>query len=363
MASSLLGTGVSGLLATQRALAATSHNIANVNTEGYSRQRVEFSARQPQPFGSAFVGTGTFINKIERVYDQFVTQQILTSRTGFNQAQEFNSLAAQVDNLLADSQAGLTPPLQDFFNAVHDVANDPTSLPARQVLISSAQSLQDRFGALSERFSSLQASTNEGLKQAINEVNSLTGAIARVNKDISFARTTGSGEPNDLLDQRDHLIDKLSEFVKVTTVAQSDGAINVFIGNGQVVVAGNDSRQLSAVQNSFDTQRIEVGYVSSGNVSDISAQLSGGKIGGLIDFRNQILDPSQNALGLLAVGLTSTFNSQHRQGIDLNGNNGGDFFVPIDSQTAPPTGQVFPTRTIVGSRLAKSPWSSVMPAP
>jgi len=348
MASGLLGSGISGLLATQRALSVTSQNIANVNTEGYNRQRVEFSARAPQPFGNSFVGTGTFVSKIERVYDQFVTQKIQTSRSGFNQAQAFNGLASQVDNLLGDPQAGLTPPLQDFFKAVHDVANDPASIPARQVLISSAQSLQDRFSALGERLGSLQASTNDGIRQAVDEVNSLTSAIAGVNKDISFARTTGSGEPNDLLDQRDRLIDKLSEYVKVSTVAQDDGSLNVFIGNGQVVVAGNQSRSLSAVQNGFDAQRIEVGYVNDSGTINISAQLSGGKIGGLVGFRNQVLDPSQNALGQLAVGLTSTFNAQHRQGIDLNGKAGGDFFVPIDSQTSPPSGQVFPNQNSQG---------------
>ncbi len=344
----LLSTGISGLLTTQRALAVTSQNIANVNTEGYSRQRVELSSRAPQALGEGFVGRGVYVANIERVYDEFITQQIRTNTAGFNQAQQFYSLASQVDNLLADPQAGLLPTLGGFFDAVQAVANDPTSSAARQVLLSDSRSLQDRFQFLNQRLDSLQESVNAGLRNTVVEVNSITDAIASVNRDINIALSTASGQPNDLLDQRDALISKLSEYVAVTTVPQGDGSLNVFIGNGQAVVAGTESRPLSVQANAFDPERMEVAYNAAANPVIISDQLSGGRIGGLVEFRSQVLEPAQNALGLIAVGLTSMVNAQHRMGMDLNGNLGGDFFVPIDTATAPPTADIFPNRNNSG---------------
>ncbi len=337
----VLGTGVSGLLSLQRALAVTSQNIANVNTEGYSRQEIEFSARKPQADSGGFIGSGVFVNSVERVYDDFITRQIRTNNSGFNQARQFNALAAQVDSLLADPQAGLMPSLQGFFNAVQGVADDPSSSAARQVMISEAQSLESRFKYLDQRLGALSENVNISVSNAVSEINSLTAAIANVNRDIGIAKTTGSGEPNDLLDQRDLLISRLSEYVSVTTVPQDDGDINVFIGNGQVVVAGTESRQLSAIPNSFDPTRTEVGYVSNNNVVMISEQLSGGILGGTVEFRNQILDQARNALGRIAIGLTSAFNALHASGIDMNGRQGGDFFSPIDTSTVTPVAQVY----------------------
>ncbi len=340
----LLSTGISGLLATQRALSVTSQNIANVNTEGYSRQRVELSSRAPQALGSDFIGRGVYVSNIERVYDEFITQQIRTNTSGFNQASEYYALATRVDNLLADPQAGLLPALGGFFDAMQSVANDPSSRASRQVLLSEARSLEDRFRFLDQRLDSLQESVNAGLRNMVTEVNGLTDAIARLNRDINIARSTASGEPNDLLDQRDTLITRLSEFVSVTTVPQEDGSLNVFIGNGQAVVAGTESRPLSAVPGAFDPERMEVAYTGAAAPVIISDQLSGGRIGGLVAFRNQILEPAQNALGLIAVGLTGMVNAQHRLGMDLDGELGGDFFEPIDTRTAPMTADVFANR-------------------
>ncbi len=344
----LLSTGISGLLSTQRALAVTSQNIANVNTEGYSRQRVDLSSRAPQALGEGFIGRGVYVADIERVYDEFITQQIRTNTAGFNQAEQFYSLASQVDNLLADPQAGLLPTLGGFFDALQAVANDPTSSAARQVLLSDSRSLEDRFRFLSQRLDTLQESVNAGLGNMVVEVNGITDAIASLNRDINIALSTGNGQPNDLLDQRDALIGRLSEYVAVTTVPQDDGSLNVFIGNGQAVVAGTESRALSVQPSAFDPERMEVAYTAAAKPVIISDQLSGGRIGGLVDFRNRVLEPSQNALGLIAVGLTSMVNEQHRMGMDLKGNLGGDFFVPIDTNTSPTTADVFANRDNAG---------------
>ncbi|MFQ5469340.1 MAG: flagellar hook-associated protein FlgK [Gammaproteobacteria bacterium] len=333
MAEGILGTGVSGLLVAQRGMATASHNISNVNTEGYSRQRIDVTTRNPQPTTAGFVGLGAKVNTIERIYDEFQSMQIRSSASANSQFNEFSLFASQLDNLLADPDAGLMPTLQGFFDSVQGVANDPSSVPARQVMLTEANVMSDRFHYVDQRIRDLQTSINSGIESVVKDINSLSAAIAEANRSITNAISSGSGAPNDLLDHRDALIEKLSEKVTVQTYDQGGGAVNVFIGNGQAVVAGFESRPLSTVGNIFDNERLEVGYSTNSSVVNITSQLTGGSLGGMIDFRNQILDAAQNNLGHLAVGISSIFNTQHRLGVDMNGVQGGDFFTPIDTSS------------------------------
>lgn len=323
----LLNIGVSGLLAFQRNLATTSHNISNVNTPGYSRQRVELSASPPQFIGGGYVGNGVQVSSVQRVYDSFLTSQIRTSTSTNSQLQSLYSYASQVDNLFADSQSGLSPALQDFFGAVQGVADDSASIPARQVLLSNAAGLADRFQYLNQRLGDLRNGVNTQLQTATTEINSLAQGIAKINKDIVDASGSGGGlTPNDLLDQRDTLIAQLAERVAVTTIPQDDGAVNVFIGNGQSLVVGTASNTLVTAPNAYDPARLEVAFKTGTTTAIISDSLTGGTLGGALQFRNQVLDSAQNSLGQLATGLVNTFNAQHLEGQDLNGALGAAFF-------------------------------------
>ncbi len=323
----LLNIGVSGLLTFQRNLATTSHNISNVNTPGYSRQRVELGTRPPQFAGGGYAGSGVQVTSVQRVYDSFLTSQIRASTSANSQLQTLYSNASQVDNLLADAQSGLSPALQDFFSAVQGVADHPASIPARQVLLSNAAGLTDRFQYLNQRLGDLRNSINTQLQTITTEINSLAQGIANVNKDIVDAVGSGAGAaPNDLLDKRDTLIAQLAERVAVTTVAQDDGSLNVFIGNGQSLVVGGASNTLATASNAFDPTRLEVAFKIGTTTAIISDNLTGGTLGGVLQFRNQVLDSTQNSLGRLATGLVNTFNAQHLEGQDLNGALGAAFF-------------------------------------
>jgi flagellar hook-associated protein 1 FlgK len=330
----LLGTSISGLLAFQRALATTGHNVANVNTPGYSRQRVDLVTRPPTPSGDGFIGNGVIVNTVERVIDQFIGGQLRSATAGNGQMQEFYRLASQIDNLLADPQAGLAPSLQKFFNAVNGLANDPSSIPARQVLMSESQSLADRFHYLYQRLETLRDGVNTEIRGTVDEINSLASSIAEVNSQIALSRGAAVGQnPNDLLDQRDELIRQLSERVAVTVVEQDDGSVNVFIGSGQTLVMGNTTNSLAAVNNSFDSTRLEVALVAGSFSAEVSDLLTGGKLGGVLQFRNDMLDSAQNELGRTAIALSMAFNDQHRLGIDLTNALGGDFFDTLDTAT------------------------------
>ena len=339
----MLGVGISGLLAFQRALATTGHNIANVNTAGYSRQRVGLVTQTPQFAGNGYIGTGVRADSIRRLYDDFLTLQVRTSTSSYNRLDRYHNMASQVDGLLADSQTGLAPALQGFFNAVQGVANDPASIPARQALLGESGTLVDRFHALDRRLTELNSRINADLKSAVTEVNNLATSIASLNQEI--ARAQGSGQtPNDLLDKRDNLIGQLAERVSVTTVAQSDGSVNIFAGNGQTLVAGFQSMALSVTPNVYDPTRSDIGYTIGSTTVNVTSQITGGTLGGALDFRNQVLDPARAALGRVATGLAKSFNDQHQLGLDLANALGGSFF------TAPtPTVSIASTNTGSGA--------------
>ena len=327
MAVGLLGTAASGLLTFQRAIGVTGHNIANANTEGFTRQRVELGTRVPSLTGQGYIGNGVQVESVERLYDKFLAGNLRDTTSSSRQYDTFSGYAARVSNLLGDADAGLNAGLESFFNAVQGVSNDPSSIPARQVMLTEADSLTARFHSLNNQLDDIRNEVNGGLQNRIAEIDSLSTAIADANRQIVDAQSLGSGEaPNDLMDARDRLISRLSELVDVDTVEQADGSVNVTIGAGQPLVTRFLPSSLQVVKNDFDARRLEVA-ISTGNVSTvITNSITGGEVGAILDFRDQVLDPSQNALGRIAVTLAHEFNSQHQLGMDLDGNAGKQFF-------------------------------------
>ena len=334
MAGDILGVSVSGALASQRALATTGHNIANATTEGYSRQRVELDTRPPTPTGNGAVGNGALVSNVERVYDEFITSEVRENTT-VSQALDSNyEYTSQVDNMLADPNAGLAPALKSFFSAVNGVADDPSSVAARQVMLSQADSLSDRFKYLDDRFDALRSGVNSDINNIVSDINEISSSIAKMNDTIIKAREVGGSSPSDLLDQRDRLVLKLSELVAVRVAEQDDGRINVFIGNGQSLVIGSVASEMEVLNSRFDTNEIEVAFKSQhGGHAIITKFLTGGRLGGLFDFKNEILSSSQNNLGRIAIGVSKTFNEQHKLGMTLDNKLGGEFFTQPEQLT------------------------------
>ena len=326
----MLSIGISGLQASQRNLATTGHNISNVNTDGFSRQSVEQATRSPTSSGNGFIGSGVDVVSIQRVFDQFLSDQVTARTSSFNQLDTLQQLASGIDGLLANPDAGLNPVLQKFFNAVQDVSNNPTSIPARQVVISEAQTLVDRFSSLDNRLEDLRNSVNGQLDAVTTEINTIASSIAGLNDSITQESGKAGGQPpNDLLDKRDVLINRLAELVGVNTVNGNDGSVNVFIGNGQSLVLGNTATSIGTMRNIFDKSQLDVSLRSGTTEYSISSQITGGKLGGLLAFRDEVINPAQDSMGRIAIGLAATFNTQHQLGDDINGNPGGLFFNDI----------------------------------
>ncbi len=322
----MLTTSVTGMLAFQRALAMTGHNIANVNTPGYSRQVATFTTRPGQGSGNGFIGAGTQITTIRRIYDVLLAQQLRTSSSGLARFSTLDSLATKIDSLLSNPGTGINSTLQTFFNSVQDLANDPASIPARQAVLGEASNIVQRFRGLDDRLGEVEAELNQRINQSVTDINQLADSIAEVNDNIVVARARTGQPPNDLLDQRDYLVRRLSEQVAVSTVMQDDGSMNIFIGSGQTLVLGSEAKSLGVQGGEFDPTRLQIVYQGVNGNTPLDTGLTGGTIGGLLEFRTRMLDPTRQALGETALALVGQFNEQHAAGMDLRGAMGGDFF-------------------------------------
>jgi len=324
MAIGILGNALSGLTAFQRSLETTSNNISNANTEGYSRQRVELATRPEQFTGNGYMGNGVEVANITRSYDQFISNQVRSSTATFHDIDSFYTLSSQIDNITADETTGLAPAMKSFFDAIDSVANDPSSVAARQVMLTEAESLTQQFNTMSARFGDLRKRVNDNITSSVQELNGFAKTLAELNVKIvsDIGRSSGKQMPNELMDQRDLLLTKIAEKADVSYVAQADGSYNVFIGKGQPLVLGSAASTLSVVGDSNDVNQKLIML----NGQDISKQLSGGEISGNLRFRDQVLDPAQQQLGLLATGLATEFNNIHKAGYDINGNTNVAFF-------------------------------------
>ena len=328
MGSGLLGIGTSALLSYQRALDTVGHNVANVNTDGYSRQRVNLSARIPQGGSGGFIGVGVDVTTVTRNFNQFIADELRSNTTSFRESEALFGLSSGLDNLLADTSSGLSPVLSSFFNAIQGVTNDPTSIPARQVLLSEADSLSARFQGLNNSLESSRRGLSTRMATKVQEINQLATSIADVNQQIIEARSRSGGQPpNDLLDVRDQLVLDLSGLVTISTTSQRDGSLNVFIGNGQSLVLGVQNSTVGLVERTSDPGQFDITIGAAGAPAvTVTNLISGGELGGLLRFRDEVLDPAINDLGRMAIELGSFMNEQHRAGVSLNGAPGTDIF-------------------------------------
>jgi len=327
---SLLDIGISGLFSNQAALNTASHNISNANTEGFSRQRVSQLPQNPQFITGNYFGSGVEVGQVIRLFDQTHQLEIQAATASFMSLEAYLAEAGRVDGLLADSQNGLDTAIQSFFSALQDVVNDPSSIAGREVFLGQANNLINRFGSIHAQLNSQLNQINKSIDTIAEEVSSLGQSIARLNAEI-----VGSpgDPPPDLLDKRDLAVVRLSELVSVQTITQDDDSLTVFIGSGQSLVIGNRSSNLVASNSSSDP-KTRILSLQSGNSSiEITNNLNGGQLGGLLNVVNEIISPAFNTLGRVAVAVADSFNQQSRLGLDFNGDLGGDFFTDINDAT------------------------------
>jgi flagellar hook-associated protein 1 FlgK len=319
----MMSTGVTGLLAFQTALDTISNNISNVNTPGYSVETANLVTNPSTPTANGWLGQGVTASTITRSYSDFLDAQTRTATSSYNQYNTTAGLADNINNMFADPSTGLSATLQSFGQSIQAMANSPGQDSTRQAVLNQAQSVIAQFQAYQQNLNQLGGQVNTQIQSEASTISSLAQSIASLNQSIMAAQNNGSGQaPNALLDQRNQLIDQLSQHVSVTTVQQSDGSLSVFIGSGQSLVTGGQASTLSATPDQFGAGGLDISVTTPTSTTDITGQLSGGSLGGLLQFRNTMLIPGQNALGQAAVTLTSLVNTQNAAGLDQNGNIG-----------------------------------------
>jgi flagellar hook-associated protein 1 FlgK len=328
----LLGTGISGLLAARVALDTTGHNIANASVPGYSRQSVTLATREPERAGSYFIGQGVDVVGVQRAYSQYLTTALWNQDSSLQRAATFNQLTQDLNNLLGGSN-NLQSALDGFYASVQDAANDPASASTRQAMLGKAGSLAGTFHTLDQQLGQQSAQVNQRISDSVSAINSLSQSIASLNQQIQ-SQASGGTPPSDLLDRRDQLVQQLSEQVGVTVSAQGN-SINVFTGNGQTLVSGSTALALKATPDPYDPTRVNV---VSQTGATLDGQLQGGNLGGLLDYRGSVLEPARNQLGRVAIAFASAVNAQHQQGMDLDGQLGGDLFSLPAPQAFPAEG-------------------------
>ncbi|MFL9877442.1 flagellar hook-associated protein FlgK [Herbaspirillum rhizosphaerae] len=362
MATSIFSIGQSALAAAQAAQATTSHNISNATTPGYNRQVVVQSTAGGINYGYGFVGQGTQVAEIKRVYNDFLNKQVMASQTTASSLDSYYSQISQLDNLVADTSAGLSPALQDFFKATQNLASTPNNDAARQAALSAGQTLAARFQSLNDQMAQSRTSVNSQITSSVDSINSYATQIQALNMAILKASGASGVAPNDLLDQRDQAVADLNKIVKVTTLPQDNGSLSVFIGNGQPLVLGDQVSTLVATPAANDPTRLQLSFKSNGNTILIpDSAFSGGSLGGVLSYRTETLDVAQNTLGRVAIAMASAINTQQKLGQDQNGVMGTNFFnvgTPVVNSTTGNSATAALTATIVdASKLTTSDYS------
>jgi flagellar hook-associated protein 1 FlgK len=338
MGTDLFSIGTTALNAASIQLQTASNNIANVNTAGYSLETVTQSSMPGYQLGGSYLGEGVQVDTVTREYNAYLNQAANQATASSSAADQHAQDLAQINSLFSNATSGVGASITSFFSSVQTLSQNPADPASRQAMLSSANSLAQSFNAAGSALQQMQANSTQAIQSAVGTVNQLTSQIASLNNQISLAGGSGAA-PNQLLDQRDQLIRQLNQSVQVTTQQQSDGADNVFLGNGQPLVVGATASKLAVGQDPSSPQNITLELQSSnGAMTPIqSSSIGGGQIGAMLQFNLHDIPAVENQLGQLAVTVSSQVNAQQNLGTDLNGAAGANIFTTPQPTVVPST--------------------------
>ncbi len=316
-ASPLMSLGMKAMAASYAGLQVTGHNIANANVEGYSRQQVSLTTPEGQFTGSGFFGRGVLVQSVVRAHDAFLTREAATARSLSAMDGARLTQLRRLEEVFQLGENGLGAATGELMDAFTDLANRPDDLSTRQVVLARARDLADRIGEANDGLDALQDGVSSALRVNVQQINSFATGIADINRRIADLK--GLGQPaNDLLDERDRLLSRLSEQVQVTRMESSDGSMAVFIGGGQRLVLGSQAAQLQLVQDGSDPSRMAVALVEGSTRRELDEDaLAGGAMTGLLRFQNNDLVAARARVGQLAASVGGAVNAQQMLGLNL----------------------------------------------
>ena len=359
MTSTLLNIGSRSLAAAQGSLATISHNIANVNTPGYSRQEAVLQTAGGQYTGAGFFGRGVELSTVRRQYDQFLSASVQTgaARAGFDSAR--SGALQGLDGVFADAQLGIGAAVDAVFSSASDMANRPADASARQAFLASSAQLAQRITGVGSQLRALGQEADARIAGSVSQINTQLGTIHSLNERIAQAQVSGQ-PPNDLLDQRDAALQTLNGLLPVTTLATGDGSLSLFTTAGAPLLVGNQQSAVSAVPDPADGTHMALQLTPSGKapaqVLD-ETSLGSGSVAGLMHFRDSDLASAINQVGRLALVVADQFNTQQARGVDASGVQGQPLFsapAPVTRLNTSNTGSGNVTATVVDSSALKA---------
>jgi flagellar hook-associated protein 1 FlgK len=332
MTVSLYQTGVSGLLAAQQQLATTGHNISNVNTDGYTRQRAEQNSALGLYNGGSYIGGGTYVQDITRLYDKFSYKEQLLNTSNLGGADALDSRLSQLNEIMSFSGEAITNSVDQFYQSVNGVADDPNDLGLRSIVLNQAEILSSDFRSLNQNFDELEKSINGGIEQVARQISDISLELARINETILQAKDlTQAGQPNDLLDKRDQLVTELGQYTKVSTVEDNNGVLTVMIGQGTTLVAGITPLTVSVESGNPDPLKTQLRLVGPNSTVAINGAKLGGSVGASFEFRDENLTQVRSEINRLAMAISDTLNKSQSSGLDLNATQGANIFNDINT--------------------------------
>ncbi len=331
MSVNLYNTGVSGLLASQQQLATTGNNIANVNTEGYTRQRAEQNATTGIYSGGNFIGTGTYIEDISRVYDQFSYKEQLLTQTSLSHADSLNIDLGQLDQMMTFSGGAINSSITSFYEAINSISDNPSDLGLRNMAISQAQILSDDLNSMNENLNQIVKSTNGEIAEIAGHISDISAEIGKVNEQILFSQHSVQGQQNDLLDARDSLVNDLSQYTSVNTIVDNLGVMTVMIGNGATLVAGTTSLSVGVQAGDPDPNQTVLSIVGPNSSVNLNGSTVGGVLAAKYEFRDEHVAEVQSEMNRIAMAISGTINDAQHSGLDLNNEEGQNFFTDINT--------------------------------
>lgn len=332
MTVSLYQAGVGGLLAAQQQLATTGHNISNVNTDGYTRQRAEQNATVGQVTGSNYIGTGTYIQDITRVYNQFSYKEQLTNQSDLGHADSLHARLTQLDQIMTTSGKGAADSIEQFYKALNGVADNPNDAGLRSIVLSQASSLSDGFNELNDNFNQMEKSVNGEIEQVAKKISEISLELAKINENIAESQGINqTGQPNDLLDKRDNLVNELGKYTRVNTLVDPNGVMTVMIGQGTTLVAGITPLTVEVKAGDPDPLKTELSLVGANSSVGIDGSKLGGSLGASIEFRDEHLAQTRTEIDRLAMAISATLNDSQASGLDLNEKQGANIFTDINT--------------------------------
>jgi flagellar hook-associated protein FlgK len=335
--SDMLGISSGAIGAYQRALTTVSNNIANVNTEGYSRQDVVLQDSAPKQMASMYVGTGVMLQTIKRQFDAFAESNLRSSTSDLSSQKPMVDYAKRVMDIMGDKSIGLSSAFDDFFASASALSADPASTVQRTTFLRSADGVASRFGELNTQLDLISTETRQGLESAATQVNTLTSQLALINQGLAKSPTL-EGQPAELLDRRDLTLRQLSDLARVKVAFTTNGSVKVSLGATMtqgVVVDGIKARPIGV--NSTVKDKVELILDPYGNTESL-AGASGGQIGGYQSFISQVLEPAQKNLSALAQTFAKEANTIQKNGIDGYGQMGQDLFAFDPNASSPAAG-------------------------